>query len=76
MAVAPRGPDVPVGKIARSPAAVPPVTVRFVTTARAVTGIPHVDASWKARAPPAVSAGPPADPFGLRVSTERQGVTG
>ena len=45
IAVAPVGPGVPLGKIARSPAVVGPVTVRFVTTARAVAGMPHAPAS-------------------------------
>jgi hypothetical protein len=41
----------------------------------AFEGIPHAPANGKIRAPLAGSAGPPAAPFGFRVSIVRHGLT-
>src|SRR5262252_499709 len=63
----------PAAKARMSPAADGSVTVTLAEMARAVAGIPHVPVTAKVRVPPALIAGPPRGPGGLRVSITRHG---
>src|SRR5215470_16375574 len=66
----------PEGRNRRSPAVEGVTMVTLAASACASAGTPHWPASAKLRPPLAPErAGPPNGPFGLRVSTARQGVT-
>ncbi|HVR97721.1 MAG TPA: hypothetical protein VMW27_13965 [Thermoanaerobaculia bacterium] len=69
------GADASPGKRRACPLPGGATTVTLTETARAESGTPQVAAARaKLRATPEPSAGPPSGPFGLRVSTARQGV--